>query len=86
MQRYPLGSGIGWYRDAPAFGTVVGLSLRGPARMRFQRGKGEDRRVWDVLLEPLSGYMLDGESRTSWEHSVPTTKDLRYSITFRTLC
>jgi hypothetical protein len=32
-------------RDAPAFGTVVGISLKGAARLRFQRGKGDDRRV-----------------------------------------
>jgi hypothetical protein len=29
--------------------------------------------------------VLDGEARTSWEHSLPAAKDDRYSITFRTL-
>jgi hypothetical protein len=38
IQRYPAGSTIGWHRDAPAFGIVVGLSLLGSARLRFQRG------------------------------------------------
>jgi DNA oxidative demethylase len=85
LQRYPPGSTIGWHRDAPAFGTVVGVSLGGQSRLRFQRGKGEDRRVWEVLLEPRSGYVLAGEARTSWQHSIPPTKELRYSITFRTL-
>jgi DNA oxidative demethylase len=85
VQRYPPGSTIGWHRDAPAFGTVVGVSLGGSSRLRFQRGKGEARRVWEVLLEPRSGYVLDGEARTSWQHSIPPTKELRYSITFRTL-
>lgn len=85
VQRYPPGSTIGWHRDAPAFGTVVGVSLGGSSRLRFQRGKGEDRRVWEVLLEPRSGYVLAGEARTSWQHSIPPTKELRYSITFRTL-
>ena len=85
VQRYPAGSTIGWHRDAPAFGTVVGVSLGGPSRLRFQRGKGEERRVWEVLLEPRSSYVLDGEARTSWQHSIPPTKELRYSITFRTL-
>src|SRR5436190_10568846 len=41
VQRYPAGSAIGWHRDAPAFDTVIGLSLGGFSRMRFQRGKGE---------------------------------------------
>jgi alkylated DNA repair protein (DNA oxidative demethylase) len=85
VQRYPPGSTIGWHRDAPAFGTVVGVSLGSSARLRFQRGKGEKRRVWEVTLEPRSGYVLDAEARTSWQHSIPPTKELRYSITFRTL-
>ena len=85
VQRYPAGSTIGWHRDAPAFGTVIGLSLGGAARLRFQRGTGEARRVWEVLLEPRSGYVLEGKARTSWQHSIPPTQELRYSITFRTL-
>jgi DNA oxidative demethylase len=85
VQRYPVGSTIGWHRDAPAFGTVVGISLKGASRLRFQRGKGEDRRVWELLLEPRSGYVLAGKARTSWQHSIPATKELRFSITFRTL-
>jgi len=85
VQRYPPGATIGWHRDAPAFGTVIGVSLGGSSRLRFQRGKRERRRVWEVLLEPRSGYVLSGEARRSWEHSIPPTKELRYSITFRTL-
>jgi DNA oxidative demethylase len=85
VQQYPPGSTIGWHRDAPAFGTVVGISLQGSSRLPFQRGKGDSRRVWAVLLEPRSGYVLAGESRTSWQHSIAPTKELRYSITFRTL-
>jgi len=85
VQRYPPGATIGWHRDAPAFGTVVGVSAGGSARLRFQRGKGEARRVWEVLLKPRSGYVLAGKARTSWQHSIPPTKELRYSLTFRTL-
>jgi alkylated DNA repair dioxygenase AlkB len=85
VQRYPPGSTIGWHRDAPAFGDVVGLSLLGTARLRFQRGKGEARRIWELVAEPRSGYVLSGPARTSWQHSIPPTKELRYSITFRTL-
>jgi alkylated DNA repair protein (DNA oxidative demethylase) len=85
VQRYPTGSKIGWHRDAPAFGTVVGVSLGGSCRMRFQRGTGEERRVWEVVLEPRSGYVLAGDARTKWQHSIPPTKEERYSVTFRTL-
>jgi DNA oxidative demethylase len=85
VQRYPPGSTIGWHRDAPAFGTVIGISLGGASRLRFQRGKDGARRVWEVQLEPRSGYILAGAARNSWQHSIPPTKELRYSITFRTL-
>jgi DNA oxidative demethylase len=85
VQRYPPGATIGWHRDAPAFDTVVGISLAGSSRLRFQRGKRERRRVWEVPLEPRSGYVLAGEARRSWEHSIPPAKEPRYSITFRTL-
>jgi alkylated DNA repair dioxygenase AlkB len=85
VQRYPPGSTIGWHRDAPAFEDVIGVSLAGACRLRFQRGKGEQRRVAEIVLEPRSGYVLAGESRTAWQHSIPPAKELRYSITFRTL-
>ncbi len=85
VQRYPPGATIGWHRDAPAFGTVAGISLAGASRLRFQRGRGTGRRVWELLLEPRSGYVLRGEARNLWQHSIPPTKELRYSITFRTL-
>ena len=85
VQRYPPGAQIGWHRDAPAFGTVVGISLGSPARMRFRRDKGGGRRTFELELEPRSGYVLAGEARKAWQHHVPPAKALRYSITFRTL-
>jgi alkylated DNA repair dioxygenase AlkB len=85
VQRYPAGSTIGWHRDAPAFGIVVGISVGSDTRLRFQRGKRERRRTWEVRLPRRSGYVLADEARWSWEHSIRPTNELRYSITFRTL-
>jgi DNA oxidative demethylase len=85
VQRYPPGAQIGWHRDAPAFGIVVGISLGGPARMRFRRDEAGVRRTFELELEPRSGYVLAGEARSAWQHRVPPAKALRYSITFRTL-
>jgi alkylated DNA repair protein (DNA oxidative demethylase) len=85
VQRYPEGSTIGWHRDAPMFGTVVGVSIAAPARMRFRRDAGGARRTFELELEPRSGYVLAGPARTAWQHHVPPTKALRYSITLRTL-
>jgi DNA oxidative demethylase len=85
VQRYPEGAQIGWHRDAPMFGTVVGVSLLAPSRMRFRRDAGGTRETFELELEPRSGYVLAGDARTKWQHHVPPTKSLRYSITFRNL-
>jgi DNA oxidative demethylase len=86
ISRYPAGAGIGWHRDAPMFGRIVGVSLGSPCRMRFQRRTKEGERLVEELeLEPRSAYLLRGQARWTWQHSIPATKDLRYSITFRTL-
>ena len=86
VSRYPPGSTNGWHRDAPMFGAkVVGVSLAAACRMRFQRGTGERRQVAEVTLESRSAYVLSGAARYVWQHSIPPTKALRYSITFRTL-
>jgi alkylated DNA repair dioxygenase AlkB len=86
VTRYPPGAGIGWHRDAPMFGSkIAGVSLGAPARMRFQRTVGGERQTAAVDLAPRSAYVLSGKARWSWQHSIPGTKDLRHSITFRTL-
>lgn len=81
VSRYPEGAGIGWHRDAPAFGRVVGVSLRAACRMRFRR----EKETFALDLAPRSGYLLSGSARWQWQHSIPGTKALRYSLTFRTL-
>ena len=67
------------------FGTVVGVSLLSAARMRFRRDSAGTRETAELVLEPRSGYVLADDARTKWQHHVPPTKALRYSITFRTL-
>ena len=86
ISRYPPGAGIGWHRDAPMFGSkIAGVSLLAPCRMRFQRTVGGARSVAELELAPRSAYLLSGKARWSWQHSIPATKALRYSVTFRTL-
>ena len=86
VSRYPEGAGIGWHRDAPMFGSkIAGVSLLSPTRMRFQRTVQGARSVGAVELAPRSAYVLSGRARWSWQHSIPATRALRYSITFRTL-
>ncbi|HYP08252.1 MAG TPA: alpha-ketoglutarate-dependent dioxygenase AlkB [Bryobacteraceae bacterium] len=85
VTEYQPGAGIGWHRDAPPFGIVAGISMAGACRMRFQRGKGAEREVTAIELPPRSVYLLTGEARSRWEHTIPATKALRYSLTFRTM-
>ena len=85
---------IGWHRDALLFGDVIaGISLSGPGRMRFrpyvspkeQRGLPPRRATQEIELERRSAYLISGEARRDFEHSIPAVASLRYSITFRTL-
>ena len=86
VTEYQPGAQIGWHRDAPAFGAkVVGVSLLGTCRMRFRRRAGEKWETWAQVLEPRSAYVIGGEARSTWYHSIPAGTELRYSITFRTL-
>jgi alkylated DNA repair dioxygenase AlkB len=85
VTEYPAGAAIGWHRDAPQFGVVIGVSLLSACRMRFQRGRGPERHTRAVGLEPRSAYVLSGEARQHWQHSIPAMRAPRYSITFRTL-
>jgi DNA oxidative demethylase len=85
VTEYAPGAGIGWHCDAPAFGVVSGISLMGSCRMRFQTGTGPARLTRAIELPARSIYVLTGEVRTKWQHMIPATRELRYSITFRTL-
>ena len=86
VARYPPGATIGWHRDAPMFGTpVIGISLVSSCAMKFRRETDAGFEVFTQLLEPRSLYILDGQARTKWQHSIPPTKELRYSISMRTL-
>ena len=86
VSRYPPGAPIGWHRDAPMFGPkVVGVSLLSACRMRFQRRAAGVRHVYALELEPRSAYVIGGKARSAWQNSIPPAKELRYSITFRTL-
>ena len=85
LTEYAPGAPIGWHRDAHPFDIVVGISLLSACRFRFRRGKVRAWKTREVPLPPRSAYVLTGPARSEWEHSIPPVKELRYSITFRTL-
>jgi alkylated DNA repair dioxygenase AlkB len=83
LTEYAAGAGIGWHKDKPMFAEVAGISLGSPCVFRFRRKAGAKWERASVVTEPRSAYLLQGPSRTEWEHSIPDVDSLRYSITFR---
>ena len=83
--RYDPGAAIGWHRDRPQYGDVLGLSLGADCTMRLRRriDDGFERRA--VPLPARSLYRLSDEVRWDWEHSIAPLEATRRSVTFRTL-
>jgi len=85
LARYDPGAGIGWHRDRDVVEMVVGFSLNTPATLRFRQRTGSGFRRANLEVEPRSAYLLTGEARHDWEHSISPGESLRFSVTFRTL-
>ncbi|HEX4159361.1 MAG TPA: alpha-ketoglutarate-dependent dioxygenase AlkB [Rhizomicrobium sp.] len=85
VTEYAPGAPIGWHSDRPQFGDVLGISLLTSAPFRLRRpmnGKWERK---TITLAPRSIYLMSGEVRKAWQHSIPPLAELRYSVTLRTL-
>lgn len=96
INEYTQGATIGWHRDAPQYDITAGVSLLSSCRMRLRpyvsptdlaraERTAARKTTHEIQLEPRSGYLITGLARTHFEHSIPATAALRYSITFRTL-
>jgi alkylated DNA repair dioxygenase AlkB len=82
---YDVGVGIGWHRDKAHFDQVFGLSLGSSCRFRFRRKSADRWQRYTLDAQPRSLYLMTGEARHVWEHSIPGVEQPRYSITFRTM-
>jgi alkylated DNA repair dioxygenase AlkB len=85
---YPKGSVINWHRDAPPFDTIVGISLLADCDFRLRPYKAEKKHKSAILhltVQRRSLYIIRGEARNAWEHSISPVKERRFSITLRTL-
>jgi alkylated DNA repair dioxygenase AlkB len=83
---YAPGAGIGWHRDKPEFQDVLAFSFLAPCTLRVRRKRDDAK--WDrasITAQPGSLYLLRGDARIGWYHSIPPVKALRYSVTFRNL-
>ncbi|HEX4273453.1 MAG TPA: alpha-ketoglutarate-dependent dioxygenase AlkB [Rhizomicrobium sp.] len=83
VSEYAPGAGIGWHRDKPMFETVVALSLGAPCILRLRQRTDEKWKRANAPIAARSGYVLRGEVRENWEHSIVPMEHLRYSVTFR---
>ncbi len=88
ITEYPIGSVINWHRDAFPFDVIVGISLLSDCTFRLRPHDKAKQRRNTTLSFPVrrrSFYVIKGEVRIDWEHSISPVKDRRYSITLRTL-
>jgi len=88
ITEYRPGTPLGWHRDAPNYEVIAGVSLGGQCRMRFRPyppRPGRDPRTFALELAPRSVYVMRGDVRWQWQHSITATREQRWSITFRTL-
>ena len=95
INEYRPGAPIGWHRDAPQYDIVAGISLLSSCRMKFRpylrpiaavATPGRRRSAThEITLERRSAYLMTGESRNAYEHHIPASATLRYSVTFRTV-
>jgi alkylated DNA repair dioxygenase AlkB len=85
VNEYAPGQGISKHIDNPRqFGEwVLTVSLGSPATMVFSKEKEEK----SVTLLRRSAYLMTGEARYDWKHSIPARKGdrtgTRISVTFR---
>jgi alkylated DNA repair dioxygenase AlkB len=85
VTEYAPGAGIGWHKDRPDFADVIGVSLLVPCKFRLRRKQAGKWHRITLEAAPRSAYLLCGEVRRDWEHSIPPLEALRYSVTFRNL-
>ena len=69
---------FGFDYDFSSFGLTPTDPL--PASLAVLRG-----RVFELELAPRSAYVLAGQARSAWQHSIPPVREERWSVTFRTL-
>lgn len=88
VTEYGAGSVINWHRDAPPFYTIIGISLLSDCVFKLRphdKAKQERKSTISLPVQRRSLYVIKGEARTDWEHSIAPVKQTRYSITLRTL-
>ena len=84
LNRYEKGAEIPWHCDKPIWETVIGVSLGSQTTMHFRRPVSGGYVFGTAELAPRSMYLLSGDIRQVFDHSIPPVNETRWSITFRT--
>lgn len=88
VTEYPVGSVINWHRDAPPFDIIAGISLQADCIFKlrpYDKTKQGRHSIISVPVKRRSLYVMQDAARSEWEHSTAPVKNVRYSITLRTL-
>lgn len=88
VTEYEVGTVINWHRDAPPFDIIIGLSLLSDCTFRLRPHRKEQQTRSATRSFPVrrrSLYVMSGEARSNWQHSIAPVKNLRFSVTLRTL-
>jgi alkylated DNA repair dioxygenase AlkB len=88
VTEYPPGSVINWHRDAPPFDLIAGISLLSDCSFRLRPHEKAKQNRASIISFPVrrrSLYIIRGEARSEWQHSIAPVSETRYSITLRTL-
>ena len=84
VTEYAAGAAIGWHKDRNVFGDIIGvaaLRLHVPAAAAGRTPLAAGGHHAAAAL----GLRAGGSVRSDWEHSIPPVRELRYSLTFRSL-
>lgn len=85
LNRYEPGAIIQWHHDKPVWEYVIGVSLGSPVTMALRKKSSSAYEYAEANLQPRSMYLLSGEARHVFQHSLPPAAETRWSITFRSL-
>jgi alkylated DNA repair dioxygenase AlkB len=88
VTEYPVGTVINWHRDVAQFDLIVGISLLADCTFRlrtYNKAKQTRASVISFPVQRRSLYVMKDAARTQWQHSITPVKQLRYSVTLRTL-
>ena len=88
VTEYPVGSVINWHRDAPPFDMIAGISLMSDCIFKLRphnKAKQNRNSIISFPVRRRSLYLMQGPARSEWQHSIAPVKQVRYSITLRTL-